>query len=57
MNLLELWTGFSQTAQEFYENKLLYKWGRIKAARVRNTQISSDPNDTIHSISVACDVS
>ncbi len=51
-----VWTGFSQSTQEFYEQRLLSKWGKVRACRVTNTQISADPKDTIHSISVNCDV-
>ena len=51
----KLWTGYSDEQQNYYESKLIYKWGGItpEDVKIKDIPISSIQNDSIHSISIS----
>ncbi len=51
---LRFWTGYSDQRLLANEKRLLFKWGGLDPSRtqITQTQVSPDPEDTIHAISV-----
>jgi len=51
----KLWTGYSQDSERLYEAKLIHKWGGLsqKDVKISDINISSNPDDLIHSISIS----
>jgi hypothetical protein len=51
---MHYWTGFSARLRDLLELKLLTQWGRLKPGEynITYTQVSTEPRDYIHAISV-----